>query len=1236
MRFCCLFALTFSVLCSRAQVPKLILPVGHTHTVSQVVFSPDGRLIATGSKDKTIKLWDVPTGRLLANLKGHAGEIASLSFNAAGDRILSTAALDTNAYLWNATNGSLVAALHSSSYIDQVAFSPDGRTIFRQASGEKPRLYRAQNGVPLLDLQTTDRYVEAAAFSPDGKKLAGSNGEVWDAETGALLFTLQGASGSRLVQFNPNGRQILTATSYGKAIKVWDATSGAVQFELTLTEAAKQFCFSPDGRRLVTAAGHTPVARLWDLEKGSWVADLGGNDYYLVRIAFSADSKTVVTNGSTGAHAWDAGTGERLEKGVPVKSFISTHPRKAGALVEKDGETYMAYGAWNEPAVRLEGLKGVLNAAFHPTEEKMAALEADAQTVAIWHAGTGKKMVRLRGPGEQIGQAYLNPQRTTLLTSAGEHTRFWSVHRNLLQAVSAPPLKNVRLARYSPDGKLLVLLRDEGGREVSSLWDAATLGALNADLKKRPNTGADREAAFQFSSDSKKLYVADNDWGGLLVETPAGKPLREVKHESSWASVISADATRLARYGAGGLEIREVSGGATLTSFPYQAAGYEPVLFTGYKNRFLLFDAAEVALFEENGKTPLLRFPNGVYHFNRDRNKLLVRSIDTLRIWDLAKARLQWQGAGPEYLGEGNLWDAVWAPDEKGIYYSTNRGTIRRIDLATGQPTPVSPALPKAAGYAKRLSFSPGGHLLFAVNEEVVTVYDARTTAVRGILEGHDNPVVSVMALPDSTRLLTVAQDHTARVWDAASGQLLYSFLLLGEPYQLSLLPSGYYQANPAASKLLHYVDDRLRPISFEQLDVRYNRPDLVLKATGSTDTALISSYRRAYVKRIQRLGIDTTAFGAGFGLPEADFVNRAAIRYEQKEGFLDLHIRGRDSAYLLDRLNLWVNESPLFGVRGLSLRQRNRHAIDTTIRVRLSAGINVLEATVANVNGTESYRMPLTVAYTPATPPKEKLYFVGIGIDRFKDAQHNLNYSVKDVRDLALKMREKYGDDVVIDTLFNENVTQAGIRALKKKLLATTVNDRVLLSYSGHGLLSKDYDYYLSTFAVNFQKPEEGGLPYEVLESLLDSIPARKKLMLIDACHSGEVDKEEMEKIAAVNAASAPGEGAKGATPILLKTQKTGMKNSFELMQELFVNVGRSTGATVIAAAAGTQFALERGDLKNGVFTYAILEYLREHPGATVSGLKQYVNKRVPELTKGAQVPTTRTEARVVDWNLW
>jgi uncharacterized caspase-like protein len=278
---------------------------------------------------------------------------------------------------------------------------------------------------------------------------------------------------------------------------------------------------------------------------------------------------------------------------------------------------------------------------------------------------------------------------------------------------------------------------------------------------------------------------------------------------------------------------------------------------------------------------------------------------------------------------------------------------------------------------------------------------------------------------------------------------------------------------------------------------------------------------------------------------------------------------------------------------------------------------------------------MPLTVNYTPAVKQKETIRFIGIGVDRFADNQYNLQYSSKDIRDLALKLKEKYEENITIDTLFNENVTTTKIKALKQKLMETSVNDKVIVSYSGHGLLSKDYDYYLSTYSINFNNPEQNGLPYDELESLLDSIPARKKLMLIDACHSGEVDKEE--GIAMNKQADSLGL-SKG---IIIEENKTaqkqvGLRNSFELMQSLFVNVGKSTGATIISAAAGNQFALERGDLKNGVFTYSLLEAMKKYPSIMISELKKIVGERVEQLTNGMQKPTSRNENISVDWGLW
>ena len=398
-------------------------------------------------------------------------------------------------------------------------------------------------------------------------------------------------------------------------------------------------------------------------------------------------------------------------------------------------------------------------------------------------------------------------------------------------------------------------------------------------------------------------------------------------------------------------------------------------------------------------------------------------------------------------------------------------------------------------------------------------------------------------------------------------------------------------------------------------------------------DPAIIKTYRNAYYKRIKKLHIDTTSFRDDFAAPEADFINSDNVKNEQSIKTLQLPIHSIDNIYKLDRFNIWINDVPLYGLKGINLRYKNKNIFDTTVTVTLSQGDNKIETSVTNVNSIESYRRPLYVKYTPMQPEKEKTYFLGIGIDKFAQSENDLQWSTKDVRDLATHLKEKYKDAIETDTLFNENVTVNNVKALKQILEQTSVNDKVIVAYSGHGLLSRDYDYYLSTYNINFNQPEQNGLPYDELEDLLDAIPARKKLMLIDACHSGEIDKDEMQQYAAVEKKL---DSVKGAILVNKDSSKIGMKNSFELMQQLFVNVGKNTGATIISAAAGTQFALERGELKNGVFTYSILEYMKKQEHAKLSGLKLYVNNRVPELTNGLQVPTSRSEIFDTDWDVW
>jgi hypothetical protein len=245
-------------------------------------------------------------------------------------------------------------------------------------------------------------------------------------------------------------------------------------------------------------------------------------------------------------------------------------------------------------------------------------------------------------------------------------------------------------------------------------------------------------------------------------------------------------------------------------------------------------------------------------------------------------------------------------------------------------------------------------------------------------------------------------------------------------------------------------------------------------------------------------------------------------------------------------------------------------------------------------------------------------------------------------VNDLANALSDK---NTRVKVFTDQQVTRENILALKQYLLdSTSVNDKVIISCSSHGLLDDSLNFYLATHDVDFKHPELRGLKYEELESLLDGIPARQKLLLLDACNSGENDKSELLKTElAKKESTLKSSELLAARGVIVQLEEEN-KSNFKKMNELFVNVRNNTGSVIISAAGGQESALEAIEIdgkkiENGAFTYSVLEYLKSNEGnqeaLTVNKLKQYVESRVEEITNGKQKPTSRQETMEVDWRV-
>ena len=241
---------------------------GHADWVRSVSFSPDGTLLASGSKDNTIRLWDVSSGQLKAILEGHAGWINSVSFSPDGT-LLASGSKDNTIRLWDVASGQLKAELKGhTDWAYTVSFSPDGTLLASGSGDETVRLWDVASGQLKATFEGHTGWVNSVSFSSDGSTVASGSDDgtvrLWDVSSGQLQATFEvHADWVWSVSFLPNGA-IVASGSKDDTVKLWDVSSGQLQAAFEgHTDDVYTVAFSPDGT-LLASGSFDGTVKLWD------------------------------------------------------------------------------------------------------------------------------------------------------------------------------------------------------------------------------------------------------------------------------------------------------------------------------------------------------------------------------------------------------------------------------------------------------------------------------------------------------------------------------------------------------------------------------------------------------------------------------------------------------------------------------------------------------------------------------------------------------------------------------------------------------------------------------------------------------------------------------------------------------------------------------------------------------------------------------------------------------------
>ena len=1135
---------------SREAKPELVLQTGYSNLfgATRLVFSPDGKLLATGTyRSNTIKLWETATNRKLRDLSSSGQTVSSIAPVIAfsrDSRFVAASGGDNSVTVWDVMSGRELQKFSGGSQgtimasigVYFIGFASNNKLV---TASDAVRVWDVSTGSQLSSVELDTTYVtgfngmdSGLTLSPDGTQILIPTDDVDEQIRFIDLATAREVRRLKLPEdridslqltFNAEGH-LLAAGIHDKRLKLWNLTAKKDQ---QLASTTKEFCivkFNRDGRLLALSENYT--VKLWDVatlrelpalnvpNSGAFAAQSSAFT------SFSEDGKRIATGGfDTDIIVWETDTGKRL-------STMSGRTNMAYSVAFSADGNELASGGRTRWDLRTgQGLRTTPGSAekgygmASPDGRVLAIMKPNQREVLVVESPGGKQLHTLV-PGGEVGtvnRMRFSPDGTMLAViygasddvrvtsptsfTRGSQVKIWDVKsgRELRSLATNDIPMHVD---FTPDGRIL---STAGTMGQITLWDVQS-GSKLRDLTSSPLSA----------------FTAPNMNPGKIK--PGQMPTMP-----NMADIAAMMANTLGTMAAGTM-------GQRVTSLAFSADGR--TLATGGVESKVNIDLAGMM----SGKVQYPRPQKGSKQQQQDPGDLMkdlkVEAVGQIRLWEVA--------------------------------------TGREIGEIKGHGRGVS-----------KVAFSRDGKLIASgATDNTIKIWDVTTRNDLKTLTGHTSAIESLDFTPDGRFLASASDDGSTFLWDMKTGEHLLTLISLDDGAEwMVVTPQGLFDGTPVSWNqiLWRYNQETFNVAPIEWFFNEFYYPGLLADIfNGKRPRVAQDVSKKDRRQPIVKLSLVGQA-------PESSVATRTIkVKIDVSDAPAD---KDNPQGTGAQDVRLFRNGSLVKVWHGDVLKGQAAVALEEEITV--TAGPNRLVAYAFNRDNVKSKDAPLVFTGADSLKRKGTAYIIAVGVNEYANNQYNLKYAVADAKSFGEEMRGRQTqlagfERVEVIQLLDKDATKANILAIIKRLAGepgpptlkagpldglkrVEPEDTVVIYFAGHGT-AQAQRFYLIPHDLGYDgertKLTEQGLKTMLahsisdieLEAAVEGLDAGHLLLIIDACNSGQA-LEAAEK-------------------------RRGPMNSKGLAQLAY-----EKGMYILTAAQSFQAALEAAQLGHGYLTYALVE---------------------------------------------